>query len=749
MIASSTDTLRRFHRECPFCEATCGLLVIVEAEGRVSTVRGDPDHPLSAGYVCPKSQGLIGLREDPDRLRLPLIRRGADFEEVSWDEALDYAGENLRRIHGEFGADALGFYIGNPAGHSTGLMLGSFALLGVAASRQIYSACSVDVMPRFVANIFLYGNRGMTPIPDVDRTDFLLMLGANPLVSNGSMLTAPGFGLRLKRLRERGGRAVVIDPRRTETAERCDQHIPIRPGTDALLLLAMVHTLFEEGLVTLGLLDGMVDNIDELRTFAAEFTPDQVATVTGVDAKTIRTLTRDFAAAPSAVAYGRVGACCQAFGTLTTWLLDCLTLLTGNLDRAGGAIFPQGVISNIFADAGYDAEQAPYDRYRTRARGAPEVGGEFPTHALADEIRHDGPEGRLHALIVLAGNPARSNSDTTNLCDALGKLDFMVSVDLYLNETSRLANVILPGVDPLGRSDFSMLYAGASTERTAQYSPQIAERAETERNDYWIMIELATRLAGKSREDFEPEFEADFVNQARALPRFPSDVTPEKLLEACSARGGHDRLYEMLLRSGPFGDGFGRYPEGVTLDSLKRAASGIHVGTNEGGQLRSRIGTPSGTIDLTPHVITNDIQRLREEILTVDPAFPYLAIGRRDIRSNNSWMHNLRVLVKGPNRCVMLVHPDDAEALTLVTGDQARVISKTGELVIPVRIDDSIAPGVVSIPHGWGHRDTGSRLEIARSLIDANFNMLTSSDEYDIPSGNSILNGIKVSILAV
>ncbi|MET0547453.1 MAG: molybdopterin-dependent oxidoreductase [Caulobacterales bacterium] len=740
--------MRRCPRECPFCEATCSLLVEADSEsGALGRIVGDPDSELSRGFVCPKSQGLRDLRNDPDRLRRPLIREGDSFRDASWDEALDLAADLLRKVAAH-GPDSLGFYIGNPAGHNVGLMLGLFAFLGAAGSKQIYSACSVDIMPRFLTNIFLYGNRGVFPVPDIDRTQHMLVIGANPVASNGSTFTAPGFARRIEALQARGGKLVVIDPRRTETAAIADEYIAIRPGADALLLLAMVHTLFAEGLVNLRAAEVWVKDMAALRALTAAWTPERVADATGIDAERIRTLTRDLAQASAGIVHGRVSACAQRFGSLTSWLIECLNILTGNLDRAGGVIFPPAVVPSIFSQAPYVGKQAPYDRYRSRVAGAPEVGGEFPTFTLPDEIMTPGA-GQIRGFICFAGNPVLSNANSDRLREALGSLEAFVSIDFYLNETSRHAHVILPPPDPLSRDEFTFAYAAQIIGSFAQYSPAVFSVPEDGMSDFDIVMNLTSRYLGLERKDFEKGFLTGFAEHfCVRLPRWPSDGDVASVLEGLDpALSTVERLYDLLVRAGPCGDGFGAYPGGMTLEMIREAPSGVMLGLQAEGRLAAVLETPDRKIPLAPAIFVADIDRLQTAFAAGEFTDGTLRlIGRRDVRSNNSWMHNLPALAKGKIRCTAMLHPDDAQARGVEDGDWIEVSSVAGRITLPASVDAAMMPGVVCIPHGWGHDEEGARLQLAAQRPGANFNTLTDYRDFDVPSGNSVLNGIPVEV---
>jgi anaerobic selenocysteine-containing dehydrogenase len=734
-------------RICPFCESSCGLLVTAEPDtGEITRIQGDPDHPASRGFLCAKSQGLRGLREDPDRVTRPLLRRGDDFIEIGWEEALDRAAQGLNRIRDRDGIAGLGIYLGNPGAHNAGVMLGMPALLGALPALMV-SAASIDSFPRFLASLLMYGNQARIPVPDIERTDYFLIFGGNPLVSNGSMMGAPDMPRRIKALQARGGKLVVVDPRRTETAEVADQHLPVRPGSDALMLLAMIHTLFEENRIDPGRLAAMTRGLSELRELAGTYPPERVAPFTGVSAMEIRQLSRDFAGADSAVAYGRVGACCQPFGSLAIWLLDCLNILTGNLDREGGALFPAPAVPSFLMHLPFENGEAPYGRLRSRVSATPAIGPSFPTQVLWEEIETPG-EGQIRGLITVAGNPALSNANAGRVIGALESLEFMVSVDYYINETTRHADLILPPADHLKRSEMTVIYNEWMVENVVAWSQPLLPKDGDERTDWEILTGLAARLSDMDRENFVTRHIEGFVDfLAPLLPRRPGGMSVDAMLGASEHHGEPDNLYDMLIRTGPRGDGYGGYPGGLTLDRLKASRSGLSLGPMAAERLPSALDTPDARIDLVPPVLSKDLARL-EEALARGRFQPdqFLLINRRHSRSNNSWMHNIHALVKGPERCVAWLNPADAAELGLRDGDRLRIASRVGEIELPVALNDAMARRVVSVPHGWGHGDDRVRLRLASSRIGANVNMLSDDAEPDRPSGNAAFNGIPVSL---
>ncbi len=742
------DTEIRYH-QCTICEAACGLEF--EVSGReVISIRGDADDAFSHGFVCPKGAALRELDLDPDRLRQPLLRRNGVHVPVSWDEAFEAIDRGLRPIVEQHGPDAVAFYLGNPGAHSTSLLLYNQALLTGFRSRNRYSASTVDQYPKQVAVSLLFGTSFSIPVPDIDRSRFLLMLGANPMASNGSLWTVPDFRGRARRMRERGGRLVVVDPRRSETAAIADEHIAIRPGTDALLLAGMVHTLFEEGLVRPGPLAPWTNGIDDVRRAIAPFGPEQVATRCGVAPEVIRRLARELAAADGGCVYGRIGTTTTEFGTTASWLVDVLNVLTGQLDRPGGAMFPKAAAfaANTRGRPGVGAGVGLH-RHKSRVRGAPEVLGEFPCACLAEEIETPG-EGQVRALITIAGNPAVSTPNAGRLSRALASLDFMVSVDIYLNETTRHADVILPGLSPLEQSHFDIAFPQLSVRNWARYSPPVFEPPRGALEEWEVLLRLLGVLLGQGPKADVEALDALVIRlQVQGAVRAPGSPIEgrdaDEILAALDKRRGPDRIVDLGLRSGPYGDHFGARPDGLTLDRLAASPHGVDLGALE-PRIPEVLRTPSGKIELAPDLLLADLERLEESLAR--PAPGLLLVGRRHVRSNNSWMHNLPMLAKGPARCTLQLHPKDAAERGLAAGAVARISSRVGTALAPVEITDGIAPGVVSLPHGWGHDEPGTNLSVAAQRPGTNSNVLTDELALDPLSGTAVLNGIPVEVEA-
>ncbi|WP_119727916.1 molybdopterin oxidoreductase family protein [Thermomonospora amylolytica] len=737
---------RTAYRTCPLCEAICGLELTLDDDGRVTGVRGDSADPLSKGFLCPKGASFGSLDADPDRLHAPLLRDGSGHVETGWDEAFAVVERRLREVVERHGKDSVAVYLGNPTVHSIAGSLYSGPLVKALGTRNVYTASTADQMPKHVSVGYMFGDPAAIPVPDLDRTDHLLMLGANPLESNGSLCSAPDFPGRLKAIRARGGRITVVDPRRTRTARLADQHVFIRPGTDAYLLFALVHTLFAEDLVDLGHLAGRVHGLDDLRALAVDFTPELVAGVTGIRPLQIRRMARELARAERAAVYGRIGTCTQPYGTLASWLVDVLNVLTGNLDRPGGAMFPRAAHTPVYR------RKQPFTtgRWRSRVRGLPEVKGEFPVATLADEIETPG-EGRIRALITIGGNPVLSAPGTGRLDRALAGLEFMVSVDPYLNETTRHAHVVLPPPRPAQAPHYDITFLGLSVRNYARYSPPAVPLPEGRPGETEILARLTLIAAGQGAGGDVGALDEMLVSgtlaKAVTIPGSPVyGRRPEELRKALGdARSGHELRLDMMLRLGPYGEGFGADPEGLTLAKLRdEHPHGVDLGPLE-PRLDEVLCTASGLIELCPPSFAADTDRLRAG-LGGSPPEGLVLIGRRHLRSNNSWMHNVPKLVGGSNRCTLQLNPADAVRLGIGDGDAVRVASRAGTIHAVAETTDSVMTGVVSLPHGWGHDRPGTRQRVAGEHAGVSVNELTDEREVDPLSGNAVFNGVPVTV---
>ncbi|MFD4934028.1 molybdopterin oxidoreductase family protein [Streptomyces virginiae] len=722
-------------RICPLCEATCGLTLTL-GDGVVTGARGDREDVFSRGFVCPKGAAFGALDSDPDRLRGPLVRRDGRLREATWEEAFDAIAAAVPAQVQEYGPQSVGVVLGNPNVHTMAGALYPPLLLKSLGTRNLFTASTLDQMPKHVSSGLLFGDPFAIPVPDLDRTDFLLLLGANPVESNGSLCTAPDFPGRLKALRARGGTLVVVDPRRTRTAALADRHLAPRPGSDALLLAALAHTLIEEELADPGVLEEHCDGIGELGAALGSFTPEAVAPACDLTAAEIRTLARELAAAPTAAVYARIGSCTVEFGTLASWLVDVLNLLTGNLDRPGGALFPLSATAPAGRPAG-PGKGFTLGRWSSRVSGHPEVKGELPMAALAEEIETRG-DGRIRILLAIAANPVLSAPDGDRLDRALSGLDFMVSVDPYLNETSRHAHVVLPPPPPSQSAHFDFAFNGFAVRNQARYSPAALPLADGRMDECEIharLILAVSGLHGAPPEAVDERVISDVLARAVTDPHSPlHGRDPQELARLLTGRTGPERRLDLMLRTGPYD---------LILDDLLRAPHGIDLGPLQ-PRLPGVLKTRSGRIELLPDPIADELPRLRAAL--ADRPAALVLVGRRHLRSNNSWLHNVPALTGGSNRCTLQVHPQDADRLGLVDGGQARITADGGSLEVPVEVTDAIRSGVVSLPHGWGHDRAGSRLSVAAAVPGANVNQLLDGTRMDRLSGTAVLNGFPVEL---
>ena len=711
------ETRQIHHRACSLCEAMCGLVITVN-DGRIRSIRGDRADVFSRGHICPKAVALQDIQDDPDRLRRPLRRnRQGGWSEVDWRSALDEAGDRIRTLQRAHGRDSMAVYLGNPSAHNYATLLFGPPLIRSLRTRNRYSATSVDQLPHHLAASLMFGHQLLLPIPDIDRTQFLFVLGANPVVSNGSLMTAPGAKRRLKDLVSRGGRLVVVDPRRTETAELADHHLPIRPESDVLLLLALLHVVFEEDLERLDRLGDVVVGLETVRRSVVGVTPERVTEATGIDAGAIRTLARDFAAAESAVCYGRLGVSTQRFGGLCQWLINVLNIVTGNLDRPGGVMFTRPAV-DLLARSG----RGSFGRWRSRVRSLPSFGGELPVAALAEEIQTTGA-GQVRGLLTVAGNPVLSTPNGRQLDRALAELEFMVCVDFYLNETTRHADLILPPTPPLERDHYDLVFHALAVRNTVRYSPPLFQPAGDARHDWQILDELRHRV------DTGPI-------RGRAGRWLATRLGPRRLLD-------------IGIRSGPYGAGFRPFAGGLSLAKVAAEDHGIDLGALR-PCLPEALRTDDRRIELAPDELVADLPRalavLDETANASAGSHRLVLIGRRHLRSNNSWMHNYRRLMGGRARCTLLINPIDAEKLDLTDGQLVVVSSRVGRVEAPIEFSDEMRPGVVSLPHGWGHHREGIRLNVARQHPGVSVNDLTDDREIDVLIGTAAFSGVPVRV---
>ena len=695
------------HRACHLCEAICGLTIetATAEDGSVAiqSIKGDPQDSFSRGHICPKAVALQDIQNDPDRLRQPMRRIGSQWQPIGWDEAFALVAGRLAAIQAAHGANAVGIYQGNPSVHNYGLMTHSNYFLGLLKTRSRFSATSVDQLPHHLVSMQMYGHGLLLPVPDIDATDFMLVLGGNPLASNGSMMSVPDVEKRLKAIKARGGKLVVVDPRRSETAAIADQHLFIRPGQDAALLIGILNTLFEENLGRASHLP--VSGVEEVRAALSGFSVAAMSERCGIAEEVIRQLARDFAAADKAVCYGRMGVSTQVFGTLCQWLVQLINLVSGNLDRVGGAVCALPALDVVGATRGSN-----FNRWQSRVSGLPEYGGELPVAALAEEMLTPG-EGQIRALITVAGNPVSSTPNGRQLDRALQGLEFMVSVDLYINETTRHADLILPSTAPLEHDHYDSSFYNLTVRNVSRFNEAILPKPQGALHDWEIFVGLAKAFATHTGVDLKPT------------------MAPEQMID-------------MGLRFGPYGD---KSEHKLSLATLREHPHGVDLGPLS-SNLAQRLKTTDQQVQAAPALLIGDLERFAAQ--AQPSADELLLIGRRHVRSNNSWMHNFHRLVKGKPRHQLLMHPQDLTARGLTDGQRVRVQSRVGVVEVEVASSEEMMPGVVSLPHGWGQGQQGVQMDIATRLPGVSANDLTDERFLDALSGNAALNGVPVQVAA-
>ncbi|WP_299355877.1 molybdopterin-dependent oxidoreductase [uncultured Shimia sp.] len=689
------------HRTCNICEAMCGLIVEHDGEN-VLSIKPDVNDPLSRGHICPKAVALQDFRTDPDRITAPMLKVDGVFQEITWDEAYDIATEKLRAVQEVHGRDGVGVYLGNPNAHKFGNLLNLPALVKALGTKNRYSSATADQIPHHVASIHMLGHPMLIPVPDVERTDFMLIIGGNPVVSNGSMMTAPGFGKRIDEIKSRGGCVVVIDPRRTETAEKASDHLFIRPETDAFLMLALIHEVFAAGLVDLGALAGKVTGLEALQEAVTPFTPDLAAKRTGIPANIIRQLARDFATSPSAVCYARMGASTQSFGSLCQWANNALNIITGNFDHEGGAMFTTPALDYVGMTSRKGQERT-YPERRSRVSGQPLYNGEFPVSVMAQEMETPG-EGQIKALVCVAGNPVLTAPNGRRIEQCLEGLDFMLAIDIHVNDTTRHADLILPGTVALEEDIYDMVFHSFAVRNTAAYAPAIFAPPKGNPKEWEVIARLTARLTG--------------ANQIGPSP---------------------EQFLSMLLPQGYHGDT-------VSVAALLEAGQSVDLGPLV-PNVTTRLETSDAMIHVAPDVFVEDLPRLLNFAPAQDQSYPLQMIGRRQVRSHNSWTQNSPRLVKGRNRCTVEIHPEDAARLGVTDGSDVQVRSRVGDVIMPAEVTDVMALGVVSIPQGWGQKN--GNIGAASAQPTTSINDLTDDRRIDPISGNAAFNGVAVSVTPV
>jgi len=727
---SDSTSATKHYRTCNLCEAMCGIEIAVS--NAKWSIRGDDRDPFSRGHICPKAVALQDVYLDPNRLRHPVRRTAGGWVRISWNEAFDETANRLNEIREKYGRDSIAFYAGNPTVHNHGSLLFGPGFLQALRTRNRFSATSVDQLSHHFAAYFMFGHQLLIPVPDLDHTQFLLILGANPVVSNGSLMSAPDVANRLKAVRARGGQIVVIDPRRTETAALANRHHFIRPGTDALFLLCLLHVLFAEKLTNPGRLGDFTDGFEEIERLVADFPPLIAERVAGIPAAGIQNLAREFAASSSAVCYGRLGVSTQEFGGLCQWLINVINIVTGNLDRRGGTLFTTPAFDVVKAPKSL-ASPGHFARRHSRVRKLPEFAGEMPVVTLAEEILTEG-DGQIQALVTSAGNPVLSTPNGRQLDRALSKLQFMVSIDFYINETTRHAHIILPPTSALEHDHYDLAFHFLAIRNTAKYSPAMFEREPDTRHDWEIFLELESRLGDQK--------------------------LSSRLWRKLLSRLGPAGMLDLGLRFGPYGSWF-PLAGGLTVKKLLKKPHGVDLGPLQ-PRLPKRLS--GKRIQLAPEIFVKDLERLKNGFLVErgvslssdcshedraavqQEEYDLRLIGRRNLRSNNSWMHNSERLIKGKEQCTLMIHPDDASRIGILNGQKVCVESRVGSIALQAQITGDVMPGVVSIPHGWGHDRPGVKMDVAQGRPGASINDLTDDLVVDALCGTAAFNGTRVRV---
>jgi anaerobic selenocysteine-containing dehydrogenase len=727
----------------------------VNPQEQVVRIRGDQKDVFSHGFICPKGSTLKQLHEDPDRLRTPLVKRNGVHVEVSWEEAWQEVERGFMGVIERHGRGSLSAYLGNPNAHNLGPQLYTSAMLKSMGSRNIFSASSVDQMPMHVAGGFMFGTAQSIPVPDLDHTDYLLMLGANPYASNGSLCTAPDYPGRIQAIRARGGKVVVVDPRRTKTAEESDEWVSIRPGTDGLFMSALLHVMFAENIAKVEpRIAAISDGLDDLRAVVAPFSPEEVTGITGVPADVITRIAREMCAAPTAAVYGRIGVNTVSFGTLNAWLVNVLNIVTGNFDKRGGAMIttPLAGSATTRGTAGKGKGFAT-GRGHSRVSKKPEVLGEYPVAVLAEEIMTPG-ENQIRGAITIGGNPVMSTPHSVQLDEAFASLEFMVSVDIYLNETTRHADVILPSPSALEKNHYDVGLYTYAVRNVGNYSEPVLQKDSSQPDEWEIILKLGGILQGLGAScdvsALDDNMISAMVTSAVANSSSPiSGRDADEIIAELSKDGrrGTARILDFMLHTGPYGAAFGANPNGLSLDVMLANPHGVDMGPLE-PRFPEALRTASGKIEIAPTQLLDDMKRLHAS-LTTPTQHDMVLVGRRELKSNNSWMHNINVLTKGSLSCTAHVHPEDAQRFGITDGATIRIKSRVGEIEIPAEVTDAVRQGVVSVPHGWGHGVPGTQMAVAAAKAGVNSNILTDDKEIDPLSGNAVLNAIPVTLQAV
>ncbi|RFS26126.1 molybdopterin dinucleotide-binding protein [Acinetobacter sp. SWAC5] len=719
----SSQPIQTHYRTCTLCEAMCGIVVEYQGE-KIISIAGDQHDKHSDGHICPKGYALQDLHNDPDRLKTPKKRIGDQWIDIDWDEALEEVAQRIVMIQKKYGNDAVAAYWGNPASHNIEVMINMGPFKKALASKNMFTASSLDQMPHMLTSYLMYGHSMNFTIPDIDRTDYMLMLGANPAASNGSLMTAGDILGRLERIKARGGKLVLVDPRRTETALYASEHHFIKPGSDALFLLGLIQVIFSKGLAHVQSKLPLNGNIKDIESLVNTIPLTKISELTHIPVAEIERIAVEFATAEKSVCYGRMGIAAQEFGALNHWLIQLLNIVTGNLDSVGGMMFTTPAI-----DMTDIAGRGSFASFYSRVRKLPEFNRELPSATLADEMLTSG-EGQVKAFVVTAGNPVISTPNGIRLEQALANLEFMVAIDFYINETTKHADIILPPCGPFEHPLYDLVFTNLAVRNVTRFSEPLFKKKSFMRSDAQIYTVLTNRIeelkAGKQK-----VFSKLKMKQKHKLKEL---MTIE-------------RIVDMGLRNGYYGGGWKSYitGEGLTLEKLKQYKHGLDLGALE-PRLPDKLFTQDKKINLFPQQFVNDLNRLQDYIKRHEHVQKLTLIGRRDLRTNNSWMHNSQRLVKGKNRCDLFIHPQTANVYSIEHGEQVYITSEIGALKVTIAVTEDIMPNVVSLPHGWGHHRKGMQLSIASSNPGISVNDITDHNFIDTLSGNAALNGIPVEL---
>ncbi|MBL4606379.1 MAG: molybdopterin-dependent oxidoreductase [Pseudomonadales bacterium] len=763
---------------CNLCEAMCGLKIQTR-NGKVTSIKGNPDDLFSKGHMCAKALALKDIHEHKDRLRQPMRRTPQGWEPISWEAAFKEIEENLGATKKKYGNDSIALYLGNPRGHHHGSLLTSILLRKSLNSKNCFSVASSDHLPHMLAAYTLFGHMAMLPVPDIDRTDYLLCFGANPVVSNGSIMGAPYIKKRLKALQDRGGTITTIDPRKTETGEMANKHIYIYPGQDAYLLLSMIYFIFKNKWLDQGEWQSYTHGIDELRQLIQAFDIDKMAVQTGIEIGLIESLTLEFTTSKRALAYGRFGVCTQKHGAVNAWLIYVLNIITGNLDQAGGLMFPRPAVDLALLSAIIN-EDGGFDAFQSKQWHLPSFDSEIPVVEMADEMLGSHP-GAIKAFINVSGNPVLSTPDGKKLEKALGQLDFMVSVDGFINETNRFAHIVLPPTSALERSEYNMMCNLTAVRNNARYSGPLFSPPDDAKHDWQIFLQLSgilnreyslrsisLRLVAYLFKQLEPDGVLDLMLKLgpygttfrrKRLPKtFKEDEKINKIpmLSRTNLANKIQYKLQLLFKVSPLSKRIDWNSENsdlerkifpLTLKQLKSKPNGIDLGAMN-PSLPERLFTRDKTINLIPDIYQSELKGINKNfsarIALTENEF-YL-VGRRTPRSMNSWLNNIERLTKGRPANTLLMNQESAHSLNLKEGDRVRLESNQQFIVVVVELCSSIMKGVISLPHGWGRDMHAGESEVADDSSKASFNDLTSNKDFDSLSGVSVLSGFIVKV---